>query len=151
MTALAIIVPLALLAIVLIATVTLRKVADLEQAPPRKIGRPDSPAATTTNTHLATDQFEAMTYCPSCGAYGPHLMREPRRESAADIEAWERRRREFFDRKLDDIRTMTVASWGGGTVRTITDTLNFREPQPFDESEYTTIRVCECGTQWGQI
>lgn len=100
---------------------------------------------------LATEQFEALTHCPGCGTYGPHLMREPRHIEWADIEAWERRRQAFFDRKRDDIQTMTVASWGGGTVRTITNTPNFREPRPFDESEYTTIRVCECGTQWGQI
>ncbi|MBM4549354.1 hypothetical protein GS445_06570 [Rhodococcus hoagii] len=150
MTALSIIAPLGLLAIVLIATATLRKVADLEQAPRRKIRRPDSPAATTTNTHLATDQFEAMTYCPSCGAYGPHLMREPRRVSVSDIEAWERRRREFFDRKREDVQTWTVAAWGGGSVRTITDAPTFREPRPVDETEHTTIRICECGKEWGQ-
>ncbi|NKS17331.1 hypothetical protein GS490_13475 [Rhodococcus hoagii] len=99
---------------------------------------------------LSTDQFEAMTHCPSCGAYGPHLMREPRRVSVSDIEAWERRRREFFDRKREDVQTWTVAAWGGGSVRTITDAPTFREPRPVDETEHTTIRICECGKEWGQ-
>lgn len=150
MTAPSIIAPLALLVIVLITTATLRKVADLEQTPPRKVRRPDSSVASTTNTHLATDQFEALTHCPGCGTYGPHLMREPRRIAAADIEAWERRRREFFDQKRDDVQTLTVSAWGGGTVRTITAAPTFREPKPIDETEYATIRICECGKEWGQ-
>ncbi|NKV70848.1 hypothetical protein GS941_20905 [Rhodococcus hoagii] len=104
---------------------------------------------------LSTDQFEAMTHCPSCGAYGPHLMREPRRVSAADIEAWERRRREFFDQKRAEYGgkfevQAVIRNFGGDAVRTITNAPTFREPKPVDESEYVTIRVCECGKEWGQ-
>lgn len=64
---------------------------------------------------LATDEFEALTHCPSCGTYGPHLMREPRRASTADVKAWEAQYGEFLD-----------------------------------EAEFATIRICECGTKWGQ-
>ncbi|MBM4653849.1 hypothetical protein GS462_26540 [Rhodococcus hoagii] len=152
MTVLSIIAPLALLVIVLITTATLRKVADLEQTPPRKVRRPDSSVASTTNTHLATDQFEALTHCPGCGTYGPHLMREPRCVDAADIEAWERRRREFLDQKRGriEVEAQTIGMWGGGSLRTITNLPVFKEPRPLDETEYATIRICECGKEWGQ-
>lgn len=99
---------------------------------------------------LSTDQFEAMTHCPACGAYGPHLMREPKRASAADVKAWEARHAEFLDEHRDEIEQVEIRSFGGGVVRTVDYGPTFREPRPVDESEYMTIRVCECGKEWGQ-
>ncbi|NKR30670.1 hypothetical protein GS538_11875 [Rhodococcus hoagii] len=100
---------------------------------------------------LSTDQFEAMTHCPSCGAYGPHLMREPRRATAADMKAWEARHAEFLDEHRDEIERVELRSWGSrGPVRVIDCGPTFREPRPIDETEFVTIRICECGKEWGQ-
>ncbi|NKT99807.1 hypothetical protein GS917_25155 [Rhodococcus hoagii] len=98
---------------------------------------------------LATDQFEAMTHCPECGAYGPHLMREPRRASTADVKAWEARYAEFLECR-DEVERIELRSFGGGLERTAYCGPTFRERRPIDESEYSTIRICECGKEWGQ-
>ncbi|NKS02665.1 hypothetical protein GS528_17060 [Rhodococcus hoagii] len=78
-------------------------------------------------------------------------MREPRRIAAADIEAWERRRREFFDQKRATFTERTAfTAWGQGFAREVVHVPTFREPKPIDEAEYATIRICECGKEWGQ-
>jgi hypothetical protein len=109
------------------------------------------------NRVLATDQFEARTHCPSCGAYELHAMRWPKpAPSAAEVEAWEVRRREFFEDKRGEIARATeridIMSFGYiNPIRTITNAPTFREPKPdASEAEYTTIRICECGHEWGQ-
>ncbi|EOM77920.1 hypothetical protein Rrhod_0729 [Rhodococcus rhodnii LMG 5362] len=101
--------------------------------------------------HLASDRFEAWTHCPSCGAYAAHLMREPRRATAADIEAWRRRRHEFYESATGaDWEQVEIRSFGGGLIRTTSGPPVFREPRPIDEGDYETIRICECGEEWGQ-
>lgn len=75
------------------------------------------------------ERFEAWTQCPSCDRIAVHQMRTPK---PAPIRG-PFRVIEHDDGSRDEIRTF------GGMTTTGPD-----------ESVYDTIRICECGQEWGQ-
>lgn len=75
------------------------------------------------------ERFEAWTQCPSCDRIAVHQMRTPK---PAPIRG-PLRVVEHDDGSRSEIRTFNGMTTTGP-----------------DESVYETIRICECGQEWGQ-
>lgn len=75
------------------------------------------------------ERFEAWTQCPSCDRIAVHQMRSPK---PAPIRG-----------------PLRVIEHDDGT-RSEIQTFNGMTTLGPDESAYDTIRICECGQEWGQ-
>lgn len=84
---------------------------------------------------LASEHFEAYTYCPHCGKAAVHGIRPARHGiSEDDMER-------ALDRLQSSLRRSTYIVWG--------------EPSPpelnlWDEVNFEVVRTCGCGAEWGQ-
>lgn len=99
-------------------------------------------------TAFATDQFSAWTYCPSCGEFGCHAMRE----TNPDVwKKWSAGRAKWLELQEGVPRQrIELRQFGGGRLRVIDEVLSYPVREPIHESEYATIRICKCGKEWGQ-
>ncbi len=106
-----------------------------------------------------TDDRHPELACPSCGLYATHAMREPRQIPAVDPEAWTAYT-DALQAKIDEAVAAGLMSHGEAMIRFFPgekeEVTGVPVPLPTSlvtdpsEAMFTTIRVCECGQEWGQ-
>lgn len=87
-----------------------------------------------TTAPAMPERFTAWAMCPRCKFVDCHLMREPKR----------------FDPTIANIAVtpdvVRFMAWGGKVIHEVEVA-----PYPHDESMYEVIRICKCGSEWGQL